>query len=153
MDTRPIRTHRSKNRLHKTLKNIELTMRDHRFSGEDYVFVFDFLTRVVEEADTFGMNEKQLIVFLLDLLTKNAAHYFRSTSGHSCSRGMVCYRTQFNAVFVRTQPKHPSTNRPNTWRTFPKPLTKMKTHSHHELESQPTDVATPTRNWKSWPYS
>lgn len=57
MNTRHIRTHQSTTPLHKSLKKIELTMRDQRFSGEDLVLVFDFLTRVVEEADSLGMNE------------------------------------------------------------------------------------------------
>ena len=91
INTEPMRTHQSTTRLHKTLKNIELTMRDHKFSGEDPVLVLDFLTRVVEEADTLGMSEGQLIVCLPHLLTKKAAQHFRSASSHSRSGGLVCW--------------------------------------------------------------
>lgn len=44
-------------RLHRTLKNLEWTIKEHKFSGNDPVLIFDFLGRTVEEADTLGMNE------------------------------------------------------------------------------------------------
>lgn len=85
-----MRTQQSTARLHKNLKNIVLTMRGHKFSGEDIVLVFDFLTPFVEEADTPGMSESQLIVCLPHLLTKNVDRLFRSASSHSRSGGLVC---------------------------------------------------------------
>lgn len=61
MNTSTLRTHQSTNRLDNTLKKIELTMRDHKFSSEDNILVFDFLNRVVDEANTLGMNGGKLI--------------------------------------------------------------------------------------------
>ena len=55
IDTTAMRTHEKTTRLHKTLKNIELTMREHKFSGEDSILIFNFLSRVVKEADVLGM--------------------------------------------------------------------------------------------------
>lgn len=60
--------------------NIELTMVNHTFSGDDAVFVLYFHDRVAEESDTLGMNEWKLIVWLPHLQTKNASHNFRSAS-------------------------------------------------------------------------
>lgn len=60
-DAKPIRTHPSTNSLHKTLENIDPTVRDQNFSREDPVWVLHFLTRVLQEADTLRMNEGQLI--------------------------------------------------------------------------------------------
>lgn len=47
INTKATRTHEETTSLHKTLKNIELTMRDHKFSGEGPILAFDFLTRVI----------------------------------------------------------------------------------------------------------
>ena len=82
------RSNASTTRLHKTLKNLELTMKEHKFSGEDPILVFDFLSRLVEEADTNGMSEGQLIVCLPHLLTKTAAHQYRAASNSSRSSGV-----------------------------------------------------------------
>ena len=78
LDTTSLRTHETTSRLHKTLKNIELTMKEHKFSGEDAILVFDFLSRVVEEADVLGMNEGQLVTCFPHLLTKRAAQAYRA---------------------------------------------------------------------------
>lgn len=78
LNTRPMRTQKSTTRLHKTLKNVEFTMRDHKFSAEDPVLVLEFPNRVVEEAGTLGMSERKLIVCLPQLLTKNDAKHFSS---------------------------------------------------------------------------
>lgn len=77
---RPLRRKKSTTDLHKSLKNIELTMRGLKFIGEDPVLVLDFLTRVFNESDTLGMSERQLIVFIAHLRTKNDAENFRSSS-------------------------------------------------------------------------
>lgn len=58
------------------LQNMELTMCAYRFIGEDPVFVFDFLTRVVEDDDTLRLSEGQLNVCLPHPLNKNAAYHF-----------------------------------------------------------------------------
>ena len=67
LHTTSMRTHETTTRLHKTLKNIDLTMRKHKFSGEDTILGFDFLSRVVEEADLLGMNEGQLVLSLIHI--------------------------------------------------------------------------------------
>ena len=41
------RSNTTMNRVHKILKNLELTMRDYKFSGEDPILIFDFLSRLV----------------------------------------------------------------------------------------------------------
>lgn len=90
LNTRETCTHDSTTCLQKTLKNIELTIRDHKFSGENPILVFDFLTRIVEGADTLGMSEGQLIVFYPHLLTKNAAQRYRSSSNNSRPGSILC---------------------------------------------------------------
>ena len=77
-DTTETRTQDLTTRLHRVLKNLELTMKEHKFSGEDPILVFDFLGRTVEEADTLAMNEGQLVICLPHLLTKTAAERYRS---------------------------------------------------------------------------
>lgn len=62
----------STNCLHKTLKTLQLTMRDHKFPEEYLRLIFHFLSRLVEEADDIGMLEGHLIVCLPHLLTKTA---------------------------------------------------------------------------------
>jgi len=75
-------------RLHKTLKNLELTMKEYKFSGEHAILIFDFLSRLVEEADTNGMSEGQLMVCLPHMLTKTAAQQYRAASNSSRSSGL-----------------------------------------------------------------
>ena len=82
-DTTAARTQDSTTRLHRLLKNIELTMREHKFDGEDPILIFDFLSRAVEEADTLAMNEGQLVICLPHLLTKTAAQRYRSIASRS----------------------------------------------------------------------
>lgn len=99
MNAIPIRKHQSTTRPHTTLNKIEPTMRDHKFSSEDPVSVFDFLTRVVKEAYTLGMSEGQLIVCLPHLLTTNVAQHFRSASSNSRSGGLVCWPDAVKYLF------------------------------------------------------
>ena len=78
LDTTSLRTYETTSRLHKNLKNIELTMREQKFSGEDAILVFDFLSRVVEEADVLGMKEGQIVTCFPHLVTKRAAQTYRA---------------------------------------------------------------------------
>lgn len=59
------RTSTTTTRLHRTLKKIELTMKDFNFSREDPILIFDFLRRLVQEDDTLDMNEGQLMVYFV----------------------------------------------------------------------------------------
>lgn len=101
MKTRPIRTRQPTTLLHKTLRNIDLTVRDHKFSGGDPLLVFDFLIRVVEGVDKLVMSERQLIVCFPQLLINNAAQNFRSASSHSRFGGLVCSQAAVQ-YFLRT---------------------------------------------------
>ena len=83
------RTQDSTTRLHRSLKNLKLTMQDHKFFGEDPILIFDFLGRTVEEADTLGMNEAQLVTCLPHLLTKTAAQQYRSIASRSGAGGLT----------------------------------------------------------------
>lgn len=49
--------------LHRTLKNLALKLKDFKISGQPPICIFDFLGRLVEEADTLDMNEGRRIVF------------------------------------------------------------------------------------------
>lgn len=79
-------------------------MHHHKFSGEDPILLFDFLTPVMQEADILaediglphygsagGMSEGQLIVCPLHLLTNKAAQHYRSSSSNGRSGGMVTW--------------------------------------------------------------
>lgn len=85
LNTTATRTQDSTTRLHRTLKNLELTMKENKFTGEDPILIFDFLSRTVEEADTLAMNEGQLVTCLPHLLTKTAAQQYRSIASRSRS--------------------------------------------------------------------
>ena len=78
LDTTAMRTHETTTSLHKTFKNIELNMREHKFYGEVSILFFDFLSRVVQEAEVLGMNEGQVVTCLPNLLTKRAAQAYRA---------------------------------------------------------------------------
>lgn len=66
-------------------------MPDQKFSIEDPVLAFDFLTGVFKKADTLGMDEGKLIVCLPHVLNKNAAQHSPSPSSHSRSGVLVCW--------------------------------------------------------------
>ena len=44
--------HARMTQLHSLLKNLDLSFRERKFSGQDPILIFDFLTRMVEECDT-----------------------------------------------------------------------------------------------------
>lgn len=66
------RTHSETFGLRKTLQNLELIFKDRKFSGEDPIVCFDFLTWLVEEANTFDISEGQLMVLLPHILSGSA---------------------------------------------------------------------------------
>ena len=43
--------------LSRHLKSLELTMKDYRFSGEDPILIFDFLSRIMEECKILELTE------------------------------------------------------------------------------------------------
>ena len=66
-------------------------MKDYRFSGEDPILIFDFLSRMVEECDILGLTEAQEYVVLLQFLMGKAAKKFRSTRNGARSGGVSCW--------------------------------------------------------------
>ena len=77
--------------LRRHIKSLELTMKDYRFSGEDPILIFDFLSRMVEECDILGLTEAQAYVVLPQFLTGKAAKQFRSTRNGARSGGVSCW--------------------------------------------------------------
>lgn len=67
-------------RLRKTLQNLELIFKDPKISGEDQILILDFLTRLVEEADTWDISEGQLMVMYPSLLKGNAYDQYRAAA-------------------------------------------------------------------------
>lgn len=57
------------NNLSRLLKSLDFTFKEHKFSGAEPILVFDFLTRIVEEADMLNISEGQLFVLLPHLQT------------------------------------------------------------------------------------
>lgn len=55
------------------------------FSGKDPMRIFDFLTRLSEEAETLDISEGHLMVLLTHLLTGNAGEQYRAASNGSRS--------------------------------------------------------------------
>lgn len=87
--------------IRKQIKNLELILKDHKFSGEDPIMVFDFLTRFVEEADTIGMSEGQAFVALPHFLTGTASQQFRASKNSSRSGGVSSWPEAVQ-YFIRT---------------------------------------------------
>lgn len=62
------RSSRTTGKVHDFLKRMELTLKDHRFSGEDPIRVLDFLARYVKEANIQAMSEAQAFIALPSFL-------------------------------------------------------------------------------------
>lgn len=58
-------------------------MKEFKFSGEDLILVFDFLSHLVEEADSIDINEGQLMVYIPHMLNKTATRKYRSNSSEN----------------------------------------------------------------------
>ena len=89
--TKHTRTHESTFRLHKLIRNLELSFKDSKFSGEDPILIFDFLSRFVEEADTLTMSEAQAFMALPQFLTGTARMQYRAARSGSRSGGLACW--------------------------------------------------------------
>lgn len=44
-------------KLSRLLKSLDLTFKEHKFSGAEPILLFDFITRTVEEADMVNITE------------------------------------------------------------------------------------------------
>lgn len=64
--------------LHRVLNILDLTMKEHRFSGDDPILVFEFKSSMVEECCNLGLNEGQACLelpqFLRGLPRNNVGH-------------------------------------------------------------------------------
>lgn len=56
-----------------------------KLSGEYPILIFDFLTKLVEEADTLDISEGQLMVLLPHLLTGSVTDQYRAAANESRS--------------------------------------------------------------------
>ena len=75
----------------KRMNSLSMTLGEHKFSGQDPVLVFDFLTRFTEEADLNRMSEAQAFISLPRYLTGNAEYQYRATRYGSRSGGVTCW--------------------------------------------------------------
>lgn len=81
------RTTATENRLHGTLNNLELTMKDFKSFGEDQMFS-DFLSHLVEEAEKRDRNKEKLMVCLPHMFSKTTAREYRSGSSETRTDGI-----------------------------------------------------------------
>lgn len=75
----------------KTFENLKLVFKYRRFSAEDHIFSFGFLTKLMEEADTVENSKVQLMILLCYLLTGNVGDQYRETSNWSRPGTLVEY--------------------------------------------------------------
>lgn len=85
------RTSRETLDVKKHLKSLELSLKEHMFSGKDPVTVLNFLTRFVEEADTIGMTEAQALVALPKFMMEPAESQFRASRNGARSGGITAF--------------------------------------------------------------
>lgn len=92
-DTTPQRTPRGTGKVRNHLRQMELTMKAHKFSGEDPILVLDFLSRFVAEADILRMSEAQAYIALPYFLTGLAEDQFNSVRGstRASEGGVTCW--------------------------------------------------------------
>lgn len=64
-------------RIHRILKNLELTMNDFKFSGVDQILIFQLLSCLVEQVDITELDEGKRMVCFQHMLTKTAALEYR----------------------------------------------------------------------------
>lgn len=82
--------------IRKHIKSLDVTMKDYKFDGSDPVLVFDFLTRLTEEADTIGMTESQAYIALPHYLSGDAATHFRASRHGGRSGGIYNWPSAVN---------------------------------------------------------
>ena len=73
------------------LKSLEISLKEHTFSGKDPVTVLNFLTRFVEEADTLEMTEAQALVALPKFMSGSAELQFRASRNGARSGGITAF--------------------------------------------------------------
>lgn len=63
----------SNGELLNNIKGLKMTIKEQEFSGEGPIWVFDFLSRIVEECDILDFTEAQEYVTISQFLTGKAA--------------------------------------------------------------------------------
>ena len=76
-------------------------MREHKFSGDDSILIFDFLSHVVEKADLLCINDGQLITCLPHLLTDHASKDYRVIASPGRGRRLMRWLEALQ-YFLRT---------------------------------------------------
>ena len=80
-------------------------MKDYKFDGSDPVLVFDFLTRLTEEADTIGMSVALTFIALPHYLSGRAASHFHAAKHGGHSGGVFNWPSAVNH-FLATYATH-----------------------------------------------
>lgn len=88
-DTTASRRSTNTTRLHRTLENLQFTMKEYMFSGEDQILISEILSRLREEAHKLEMNGEQLVACLLHMLKKTSAREYRSSSRENRTDGLA----------------------------------------------------------------
>lgn len=111
----PLSTHGCSNAdtfcLRKTLQKLNLVFKNRKFLGENPILIFDFLTRLIEEADTLEKSEGKLMVLLPHLLTGGAGAQYRAAA-NGCRSGRlsgIIQRSEAVKHLLRTSNKKPIT--------------------------------------------
>lgn len=89
-------------------------MNDLKFSGEDQILFFDYLSRLVKEAEALYMNGGQLMVCTPHMLTKTAAHEYLSSSSENRIQRLPYWAEISNISFARTTLTPPLAKQPIT---------------------------------------
>lgn len=100
-DTTMIRNADDSKKLREQIKTFQAAFEGTKFSAEDPIMVFDFLTRFVEEADTLGVSEAHAFLILPKLLIGRAERHLRSIRNGARSGGVKCWPEVVNH-FLRT---------------------------------------------------
>lgn len=91
-------------RLRKTLQNLELPFKDRKFYGKDPILIFDFLARLIEEADTLDISEGKLMVLLHYRISGSSRDQYRvaANDSRSVKSGGIVYWPESVQHLLRT---------------------------------------------------
>lgn len=87
-----------------TLQNLELTLKDREFSGENPILIFEFLTNLVEDTDTLYINAGELMAFKPHRLSVSACDQLRTAANGSRSgnSGFIFHNPEAVQHLLRT---------------------------------------------------
>lgn len=104
-------------------------MKDFKFSEEDLINIFDFLSRLVEAGNKLDMNELQVMVFLPYLFTNTAAREYRSNSSGDRTDGLVYWPETVQHFLCTCAKDSPISVATENLESIRKMRTKPKTHT------------------------